>query len=165
MLSGLPVGGLCWAMPPFPTASRMLVLLLPLAGLGCTAGIPVTERFARESLVGLPIDDLRLCAGVPDREATSPAGLFWTYDRSPPSASVSLPVPVVGGAVNLSRGADCRVTFQLVDGHVARIGHSTGTARGLAQDPACAPVIRACLRMVNPNPEPETPEPAAAIRR
>lgn len=114
---------------------------------------------------GLPIDDLRLCAGVPDREATSPAGLFWTYDRSPPSASVSLPVPVVGGAVNLSRGADCRVTFQLVDGHVARIGHSTGTARGLAQDPACAPVIRACLRMVNPNPEPETPEPAAAIRR
>ncbi len=157
MLSRPPVGGLSSAMRSFPKASGLLVSLLPLAGLGCTTAMPVSERFARESLVGLPIDDLRLCAGVPDREAASPAGLFWTYDRSPPSASVSLPVPVVGGAVNLSRGADCRVTFQLVDGHVARIGHSTGTARGLAQDPACAPVIRACLRMVNLNPEPDNP--------
>ena len=125
--------------------------LAALALLAACTPSTIELRRNEPALIGLAADELRLCAGVPDRIYSGAAGAFWTYDRSPPGSGVSLPVPVVGGSVNVSRATDCRVTFHLVDGRVARVGHN---AQGvsLASDSACAPVVRGCLREREPAP-------------
>lgn len=104
---------------------------------------------AQRRLIGLGADDLRLCSGVPDRRETSDGGEFWTYNRTPPSSGISLPVPITGGSMSMSSAGVCSVTFQLVDNRVTRIGYSAATEFGLARDSACAPVVQGCLRMVD----------------
>jgi hypothetical protein len=103
----------------------------------------------RERLIGLRADDLRLCAGVPNLTARSEGGEFWTYDRNPPAAGVSAPVPVIGGSLSVSAGATCRVTFHLVEGKVTRIGYSAASDLPLAQNSACAPVVQGCLKLLD----------------
>ncbi|HYF06443.1 MAG TPA: hypothetical protein VD970_02400 [Acetobacteraceae bacterium] len=132
-------------MPKLPL---VLLALFALAGACAQRDAAVAED-GRQRLVGLRSDDLRLCAGVPDRTATSDGGDFWTYDRAPPPAGLSVPVPVTGGAVNLTGASACRVTFQLVEGRVTRIGFSSASDLPLARDSACAPVIQGCLRLLN----------------
>jgi hypothetical protein len=123
-----------------------LLVLLPL--LACSARDSQVAEDGRERLVGLRADDLRLCAGVPNLTATSAGGDFWTYDRAPPAAGVSAPVPVIGGSLSVSAGSTCRVTFQLVEGKVTRIGYSAASDLPLSQNSACAPVVQGCLRLV-----------------
>lgn len=124
------------------------MLALPLALAACSARDSAVAEDGRERLVGLRADDLRLCAGVPNLTASSPGGEFWTYDRTPPAAGVSAPVPVIGGSLSVAAGSTCRVTFQLVDGKVTRIGYSAESALPLSQNAACAPVVQGCLRLV-----------------
>jgi hypothetical protein len=123
-----------------------LVVLLPL--LACSARDSQRAEDGREQLVGLRADDLRLCAGVPNLTATSAGGEFWTYDRSPPASGVSAPVPVIGGSLSGSAGSTCRVTFQLVDQRVTRVGYAAASDLPLSQNAACAPVVQGCLRLV-----------------
>jgi hypothetical protein len=123
-----------------------LVVLLPL--LACSARDSQRAEDGREQLVGLRADDLRLCAGVPNLTATSAGGEFWTYDRSPPASGVSAPVPVIGGSLSVSAGSTCRVTFQLVDQRVTRVGYAAASDLPLSQNAACAPVVQGCLRLV-----------------
>jgi hypothetical protein len=130
--------------------TRLLpLLLLPLALAGCSARDSAVAEDGRERLVGLRADDLRLCAGVPNLTASSDGGEFWTYDRTPPAAGVSAPVPVIGGSLSVSAGSSCRVTFQLVDGKVTRIGYSASSDLPMSQNSACAPVVQGCLRLVD----------------
>jgi len=121
---------------------------------------------ARRALIGLAADDLRLCAGVPDRSATSPGGEFWTYVRSVPSGGVNfnLPAPLPGG-VSLSGGGDCRVTFQLVGGRVRRIGYSGASQfnTGPGVDAACAPVVHGCLEALRDGEIGPVETPAASV--
>jgi hypothetical protein len=51
--------------------------------------------------------------------------------------------------VNLTGASACRVTFQLVEGRVTRIGFSSASDLPLARDSACAPVVQGCLRLLN----------------
>lgn len=127
----------------------LLVLPLALAVASCSARDSAVAEDGRERLVGLRADDLRLCAGVPNLTASSPGGEFWTYDRTPPASGVSAPVPVIGGSLSVAAGSTCRVTFQLVDGRVTRIGYSAESALPLSQNAACAPVVQGCLGMVD----------------
>lgn len=119
--------------------------LLPGA---CAQRDSAVAEGGQQRLVGLRSDDLRLCAGVPDRTATSDGGDFWTYDRAPPATGLSVPVPVMGGSVNLSGANYCRVTFQLVEQRVTRIAFQAANDMPLARNSACAPVIQGCLRLV-----------------
>lgn len=131
-------------MPP-----RLLpLLLLPLVLTTCSARDSATAEDGREQLIGLRADDLRLCAGVPNLTAQSAGGEFWTYDRTPPAAGVSAPVPVIGGSLSVSAGSSCRVTFQLVSGKVTRIGYSASSDLPMSQNSACAPVVQGCMRLV-----------------
>lgn len=125
-----------------------LLLLLPLLLPACAARDSAVADDGRERLIGLRADDLRLCAGVPNLTAQSDGGDFWTYDRAPPAAGVSAPVPVIGGSLSVSAGSTCRVTFQLVDGKVTRIGYSAASDLPLSQNAACAPVVQGCMRLV-----------------
>lgn len=130
---------------------NLIVPLLALALLpgACAQRDSALAEDGRLRLVGLRSDDLRLCAGVPDRTATSDGGEFWTYDRAPPATGLSVPVPVTGGAVNLSQANSCRVTFQLVEQRVTRIGFSAASDLPMARNSACAPVIQGCLRLLD----------------
>ena len=128
---------------------RLVLLLSPLLLTTCSARDSAVADDGRERLVGLRADDLRLCAGVPNLTARSAGGEFWTYDRTPPAAGVSAPVPVIGGSLSVSAGSTCRVTFQLVDGKVTRIGYSAASDLPMSQNSACAPVVQGCLRLVN----------------
>jgi len=127
-----------------------LLLLLPILAT-CSARDSAVAEDGRERLIGLRADDLRLCAGVPNLTARSAGGDFWTYDRNPPAAGVSAPVPVIGGSLSVSAGSTCRVTFQLVDGKVTRIGYSAASDLPMSQNSACAPVVQGCLRLVDQN--------------
>jgi len=127
---------------------RGAALLVLLALLGCSARDSQRAEDGREQLVGLRADDLRLCAGVPNLTASSAGGEFWTYDRSPPASGVSAPVPVIGGSLSVSAGSTCRVTFQLVDQRVTRVGYAAASDLPLSQNAACAPVVQGCLRLV-----------------
>lgn len=126
---------------------RLLFLLLLVAA--CAARDASVANDAQLRLIGLRADDLRLCSGVPDRREASDGGEFWTYVRTPPASGLSLPVPVAGGAISLSSASNCYVTFQLVQGHVTRIGYSAASELGLARDSACAPVVQGCMRMLD----------------
>ena len=127
---------------------RFFLLLLPLVLTTCSARDSAVADDGRERLIGLRADDLRLCAGVPNLTARSPGGEFWTYDRTPPAAGVSAPVPVIGGSLSVSAGSSCRVTFQLGDGKVTRIGYSASSDLPMSQNSACAPVVQGCMRLV-----------------
>ncbi len=127
---------------------RLVLLLSPLLLTTCSARDSAVAEDGRERLVGLRADDLRLCAGVPNLTARSAGGEFWTYDRTPPAAGVSAPVPVIGGSLSVSAGSTCRVTFQLVDGKVTRIGYSAASDLPMSQNSACAPVVQGCMRLV-----------------
>lgn len=129
--------------------TRAAILLLLLALPGCSARDSARAEDGRERLVGLRADDLRLCAGVPNLTANSAGGDFWTYDRTPPASGVSAPVPVIGGSLSVSAGSTCRVTFQLVDGKVTRVGYAAASDLPLSQNAACAPVVQGCLRLVD----------------
>jgi hypothetical protein len=123
-------------------------VLLILGFAGCATGDAVLVNSARQGLVGLPADDLRLCAGIADREATSPGGTFWTYDRGSPASGFSGGLPWFDVRVSLSGSGECRTTFHLVDGRVRRIGYSAAREAGVMTDSACAPVVRGCMRML-----------------
>ncbi|MEO3471365.1 hypothetical protein AAFN86_05800 [Roseomonas sp. CAU 1739] len=127
---------------------RFFLLLLPLLLTTCSARDSATADDGRQQLIGLRADDLRLCAGVPNLTARSAGGEFWTYDRTPPAAGVSAPVPVIGGSLSVSAGSSCRVTFQLVDNKVTRIGYSASSDLPMSQNSACAPVVQGCMRLV-----------------
>jgi hypothetical protein len=80
-----------------PAARLRLALLVPLALGGCAARDASVADDVRTRMVGVRADDLRPCAGPPDKRETSEAGEFWTYDRTPTGGGVSVPVPVPGG--------------------------------------------------------------------
>jgi len=129
-----------------PAAAVPVALFLLLGS--CAARDASVADAARTEMVGLRADDLRLCAGPPDKRETSDAGEFWTYDRTPSGGGVSVPVPVAGGSVSFSGGGICRATFQLVEGRVTRISINGTNELGVARDAACAPVVQGCLRMI-----------------
>ena len=133
---------------PRPAARLRLALLVPLALGGCAARDASVADDARTRMVGVRADDLRPCAGPPDKRETSEAGEFWTYDRTPTGGGVSVPVPVPGGNVSLSGGGVCCATFQLVEGRVTRTSISGANEIGVARDAACAPVVQGCLRLL-----------------
>lgn len=130
------------------TRCLLPLLLLPVLAT-CSARDSAMAEDGRERLIGLRADDLRLCAGVPNLTARSDGGEFWTYDRTPPAAGVSAPVPVIGGSLSVSAGSTCRVTFQLVNSTVTRIGYSAASDLPMSQNSACAPVVQGCLRLVD----------------
>ncbi len=129
-------------------SSLLPVPILVALAAGCAARDASQAEDARTRLVGLRADDLRLGAGPPDKREQSDGGEFWTYDRAPTGAAVSVPVPVTGGNVSLTNAGLCRGTFQLVEGRVTRIALNGTNELGIARDAACAPIVQACLRML-----------------
>ncbi len=101
-----------------------------------------TVSDAEQEMPGLSADDLRLCAGLPERTARAENGReFWSYERS--STASTGTVSFAGFGINIAGGQECRATFELSDGRVSRMAFTRVTTTS-----ACAPLVQTCASMV-----------------
>ncbi|WP_372623783.1 hypothetical protein [Falsiroseomonas sp.] len=134
-----------------PSRSRSRRLGYSLAGLltlgGCEVGEYLTANRAPELLVGLAANDLRLCAGLPDRTAFGAGGTeFWSYERAVSVGSGNFSMPQIG--VSLSGGEECRATFELWRGRVARVAFTRMAGTPTIRSASCAPLVQTCVELV-----------------
>lgn len=120
---------------------------------------------AARDIPGLSANDLRLCAGLPERTTKGADGReFWSYERS--STASTGTISFAGLGINLAGGQECRATFELSDGRVSRMAFTRATSQ-----PACAPLVATCASMaqglqqglhqglqMSPDPEPAPTE-------
>ena len=122
-----------------------LLWLLPLGG--CEVGDYLTSQRAPKLLVGLSANDLRLCAGLPDRTASGTGDArFWSYERSVTVGSGSVSLTQIG--VSLSGAEECRATFELARDRVTRVAFTRVAGSPAAPSAACAPLVQTCVDMV-----------------
>lgn len=93
-------------------------------------------------LPGLSADDLRLCAGLPERTAKGAGGQeFWSYERSKDATTGT--ISFAGFGINFAGDRECRATFELAGGRVTRVALTRATSPS-----ACAPLVQTCVGMV-----------------
>ncbi|WP_128079979.1 hypothetical protein [Roseicella frigidaeris] len=130
-------------------------------------------RRARIQLVGLSANDLRLCAGPPNRTLAGDGDLqYWAYDRTATTSEVMVTTLALG--FNLTRQGECSAVFELAGGHVRRIAFPRAVGGRVSPYSACVPLVQECYVMrrggaigpavpaVAPEPEPG-PEPVPGI--
>ena len=143
-------------------AGARSALLLPVLLLGLAACSLQRDSLARGSvmeLVGLTANDLKLCAGIPDRTSKGTHGAeFWSYERSvAPGGSISSPY----GGFSLSGREECRATFELSGDRVTRLAFSRVAGSETGHFAPCSPIIEACsgllaqgsVRVIRAEPE------------
>jgi len=115
---------------------------------GCGYGDSRTAHRAQLSMVGMTVNDLQACAGVPDKtqklnEHTNVLEYVWK-----PSATGSFSV----SPLNLSTitfggtGAQCLAMFRIVDDKVAEVHYAGDDDETIGTDGVCSTVVRGCIR-------------------
>jgi len=129
------------------TLSRLMPLLL-LAMTTCTSpGARVAEQ-ARHSLVGMDVDDLQSCAGIPTRTATLGDGTrLLSYEQKNGNVGgVNVNLPLVGGFNLAGSGSYCHALFRIDGGRVASLNYTGDNDDVDGEEGVCAPLVRGCLR-------------------
>lgn len=130
---------------PWSRLASLAALIVPLAS--CAVERQGIVRQASTDLVGLSANDLRLCAGIPERTASGTGGAeFWSFERSAATGGAS--IDFQGGDLNLSGLEECRATFELMDGRVTRLAFTRTKRPGSVSRAACAPLVQTCEDMV-----------------
>lgn len=121
--------------------SGPLLLLLTLSIGGCAVADLHTLGEVEDRMTGLSADDLRLCAGLPERTAKGTDGReYWSYERHLDASSGT--VSFAGFGLNIAGGRECRATFEVSDGKVTRSAFTRATSAS-----ACAPLVQTCVRL------------------
>ncbi|HEV7368401.1 hypothetical protein [Arenibaculum sp.] len=140
------------------TAARSLAALSGLALLAACAN-PRTDEVmqAQDALVGMPVETLLSCAGVPERRASAAGTDFFTYvgaqgaGTAGPTTSLGVGLGTGGGGFGFGLGLPlgtagggiqrdaCEATFTVRNGVVQQVRYS-GDAVG-----ECYPVVANCL--------------------
>lgn len=132
--------------------SRVAVLPLLLLALdGCSLKDSWLARAAPAALTGLAEADLESCLGVPDQHANFGAVTVDTYSFSS-SSSANYTIPIIGG-VGVSHGGNCKATFRIEDGRVARVIYSGEKSALFAPDAYCASIVRTCTEWLYGHPQ------------
>jgi hypothetical protein len=141
---------------------RLLCLFGAALLCGCEAQDYVIAEEAKPLLVGLSSNDLRFCAGLPDRVNSGTSGAqFWSYERSVTIGSSSLSLTQIG--VSLSGAEECRVTVELVGERVSRVAFSRmAGSHALPASSSCAPLVSTCVDMIRNGLLVRTAAPPAA---
>jgi hypothetical protein len=127
------------------------VRLFPLAVLwvlcGCAYQDADVAKRARQSVVGISVLDLDMCAGLPTKsERISKDVEVRSYERSQSASSgLNLSLPLIGGGLQLGNGGYCIATFKIVDGEVRQLTYAGATASAGLQYALCAPIVRTCV--------------------
>lgn len=128
-----------------PRAVRMVLAVLPLAA--CAYQDAKTADQAQQSLIGTPVADLDLCAGLPSKtEKINPSTEIRSYERNEATNSgLNVTFPVIGGGATIGAGGYCHAQFKVVNGAVAAVSYAGDTTVAGATDAVCAPIVRACV--------------------
>ena len=151
-----------------PSSLRRLAWLLGAAS-GCLAACDVADdvvvRRARHQLVGISANDLRLCAGPPNRTIVGDGDLqYWAYDRTATTSEVMVTTLALG--FNLTQQGECSAVFELAGGHVRRIAFPRAVGGRVSPYSACVPLVQECYLMqrggaIGPAFPAQAPEPEA----
>ncbi|MFC7332654.1 hypothetical protein [Rhodocista pekingensis] len=154
--TGAPEPGVSKAGAAGGRAALLAALaVLPLLA-GCTSRQAEEAQAARQILVGMPVQTLLSCAGVPDRREQAGGAEYFTYASVQPgrSSGSSLGVGVGGGGGNVGLGlglgiplgggggpSGCTATFTVENDRVSRLIYreDSGDAG------ACYAIVENCL--------------------
>ena len=126
-----------------------LLIALTTAPLSsCAYHESTIAETAQRSLIGMPVGDLDMCAGLPTKtEQINPATQVRSYERNESTNSgINLTFPVIGGGMNFGNGGYCHATFKLVNGEVAALSYAGDTSSAGLPDAVCAPIVRTCVQ-------------------
>ena len=136
----------------------LLVILTAAPLSGCVYHDSSIAETAQRSLIGMPVGDLDMCAGLPTKsEQINPATQVRSYERNQSTNSgINLTFPVIGGGMNFGNGGYCHATFKLVNGEVAALSYAGDTSSAGLPDAVCAPIVRTCVQQQTRHAEANT---------
>jgi len=140
------------------TLRRWMPLLL-LAAAACTSpGARVAEQ-GKQRLVGMDVNDLQSCAGIPTRRSTLGDGteLLSYEQKNANTGGLNIEIPVLGGFTTGNSGSYCHALFRVAQGRVIGLNYTGDNDDVGGQDGVCAPIVRGCLRQPVPAVVPPTP--------
>lgn len=148
-----------------PTASLLSCAVLTLV-CGCAYQDSHVAKTAEHSLIGTPVADLDLCAGLPSKtERINQSTEIRSYERNENTNSgINITFPVIGGGMNIGNGGYCHATFKVVDGQVTALAYAGDTTVAGASDAICAPIVRTCVAQKQKE-QSATPEGTAVSSR
>lgn len=137
---------------PNPIVPTVATLFLALALGACSVKDSMVARHAPAEMTGLSEVDLESCIGVPDQHANFGSTTVDTWNFSSAS-STSYTIPIIGG-LGQSNGGNCKATFRIEDGRVARVMYSGEKNALFAPDAYCASIVRTCTEWLYRHPQP-----------
>lgn len=121
-----------------------------IAVAGCAASVPINSvEVARKTLIGFSEEDMRLCAGFPDRSYDADGTTVWSYVFEQRTNGVTLGAPVLYGlastSVSLSSAGNCKMQVRFRDGRVDRVAYAGDNDTAQGRDTVCTPIVDDCL--------------------
>ncbi|MCO6416544.1 hypothetical protein JYK14_10260 [Siccirubricoccus sp. KC 17139] len=143
----------------FSRRSRALLLCLALGG--CSSKGAEIAREARASLIGMKVEDMQACVGIPERTAKLADGSeLLSYKQTNSNVGgLDVTLPLLGGFKVAGSGASCQAIFRVAQGRVIGLNYTGDSDDFVGTDGVCAPIVRGCLRYPEPAPVPTPPAP------
>lgn len=130
------------------TLSALPLVVLVLLGSGCSPGYEVAQK-GRQFVVGMDVNTLKSCAGIPTRTAQLDARTkLYSYEiHYERTGGVQIILPIIGGGFSAGgSGSYCHALVRVVDGRVEHVTYTGDDDEMLGKDGVCAPIFRGCLR-------------------
>jgi hypothetical protein len=132
-----------------------LVVLLVGA---CATGHEVAEK-GRRLIVGMDVDTLQSCAGIPTRtKRLDPQTELYSYENKyEETGGVQITLPIIGGGFKAGgSGAYCHAIVRVVRGKVVEVTYTGDNDDMIGREGVCAPIVRGCLRAYEKDPNVRT---------
>ncbi|MBO1075780.1 hypothetical protein [Roseomonas marmotae] len=126
--------------------------MLFLALAACTSpGARVAEE-AQQRLVGMRVDDLQACAGIPTRskELADGTRLLSYEEKNANVGGLNVSLPLLGGFNLAGSGSYCHALFRVADNRVIGLNYTGDNDDVGGENGVCAPIVRGCLRQPVP---------------
>jgi hypothetical protein len=123
------------------------LIVLALVG-GCASGDVVAQR-GRHLIVGMDVETLQSCAGIPTRTKRLDAQteLYSYENRYERTGGAQITLPIIGGGFSIGgSGSYCHAIVRVVDGRVAAVNYTGDNDELIGKEGVCAPIFRGCLR-------------------
>jgi hypothetical protein len=132
-------------------------LVLFLVG-ACATGHEVAEK-GRRLIVGMDVDTLQACAGIPTRiKRLDPQTELYSYENKyEETGGVQITLPIIGGGFKAGgSGAYCHAIVRVVRGKVVGVTYTGDNDDMIGREGVCAPIVRGCLRAYEKDPDVRT---------
>lgn len=145
------------------TTPRLGAFIFCALALAACVSTPLATRVqtAKSSLLGMTKQDVRMCAGFPQRHHEEAGMTTWGYETRSQAGGVNLSAPLWIANTNLSitGGGNCQAQFQFEDGRLTRLAYSGDNDGPQGRETLCAPIVEGCLIYLEENGRSEAPRP------